>query len=439
MRQPAIADLIVKGGTIITMDPRAPELENHSLAVKDGKIAAIYPSSEDLWSAPEILDASDCLMIPGLINTHSHLPMTYFRGLADDLPLDIWLRHYIWPMEAKILNAQVIRDATLHGACEMLKNGISMSHDMYFNMPAIADACSQAGMRVLIGEAVIDAQLAGDQLPGARISELRQLYQDNPLVDFDLAPHSIYACSRSTLEKCVQASEDLNVPLHIHLSETEAEVQNCLKEQGKRPVHYLNELGMLDAKVLLAHAIWVDASEIEVLAAKGVSIASCTDSNLKLSSGILPLKSYLDQGVNVSLATDGVASNNDLDLLSELGNTARLHKAINRDPAFLPAKEALKLVTINAAKALGVEHLRGSLEVGKDADICVMELNDLQSQPLYNPYSHLVYALGSRHVRDMVVAGRVVLRNGQLTQADETELVATAKAYGLRIKAELGQ
>ncbi|HOH79972.1 MAG TPA: amidohydrolase family protein, partial [Candidatus Cloacimonadota bacterium] len=230
MRQPAIADLIVKGGTIITMDPAAPELENHSLAVKDGKIAAIYPSSEDLWSAPEILDASDCLLIPGLINTHSHLPMTYFRGLADDLPLDIWLRHYIWPMEAKILNAQVIRDATLHGACEMLKNGISMSHDMYFNMPAIADACSQAGMRVLIGEAVIDAQLAGDQLPGARISELRQLYQDNPLVDFDLAPHSIYACSRSTLEKCVQASEDLNVPLHIHLSETEAEVQNCLKE-----------------------------------------------------------------------------------------------------------------------------------------------------------------------------------------------------------------
>lgn len=439
MRQPAIADLIVKGGTIITMDPRAPELENHSLAVKDGKIAAIYPSSEDLWSAPEILDASDCLMIPGLINTHSHLPMTYFRGLADDLPLDIWLRHYIWPIEAKILNTQVIHDATLHGACEMLKNGISMSHDMYFNMPAIADACSQAGMRVLIGEAVIDAQLAGDQLPGARISELRQLYQDNPLVDFDLAPHSIYACSRSTLEKCVQASEDLNVPLHIHLSETEAEVQNCLKEQGKRPVHYLNELGMLGAKVLLAHAIWVDASEIEVLAAKGVSIASCTDSNLKLSSGILPLKSYLDQGVNVSLATDGVASNNDLDLLSELGNTARLHKAINRDPAFLPAKEALKLVTINAAKALGVDHLRGSLEVGKDADICVMGLNDLQSQPLYNPYSHLVYALGSRHVRDMVVAGRVVLRNGQLTQADETELVATAKAYGLRIKAELGQ
>jgi len=196
---------------------------------------------------------------------------------------------------------------------------------------------------------------------------------------------------------------------------------------------------MLDQRVLLAHAIWVDASEIEVLAAKGVSIASCTDSNLKLSSGILPLKSYLDQGVNVSLATDGVASNNDLDLLSELGNTARLHKAINRDPAFLPAKEALKLVTINAAKALGVEHLRGSLEVGKDADICVMELNDLQSQPLYNSYSHLVYALGSRHVRDMVVAGRVVLRNGQLTQADETELVATAKAYGLRIKAELGQ
>jgi len=439
MRQPLSADLIVKGGIILTMDSEVRELKDHSLAVKDGKIAAIYPSNAELWSAAEILDASDCLLIPGLINTHSHLPMTYFRGLADDLPLDIWLREYIWPMEAKILNAQVIRDATLHGACEMLKNGITMSHDMYFNMPAIADACSQAGMRVLIGEAVIDGQLTGDQLPGARISELRQRYQANPLVDFDLAPHSIYACSRSTLERCVRASEDLNVLLHIHLSETEDEVQNCLREHGKRPVHYLESLGMLDRKVLLAHAIWVDASEIEVLAAKGVSIASCTDSNLKLSSGILPLKSYLDGGVNVSLATDGVASNNDLDLLAELGYTARLQKAITRDPAFLPAREALRLVTINAAKALGVDHLRGSLEVGKDADICVMSLDDLQSQPLYNPYSHVVYALGSRHVRDLIVGGKVVLRKGQLTQADEDELVATAKAYGLKIMAELGQ
>jgi len=342
-------------------------------------------------------------------------------------------------MEAKILSDSVIRDATLHGACEMLKNGISMTHDMYFNAPAVADACSKAGLRGLIGEAVIEMRQQPGHKPGALIKELKARYADNHLIDFDLAPHSIYACSKATLEACVEAAAEQDLIIHLHLSETEEEALNCLREHGKRPVHFLKELGMLQRPVVFAHGVWLDDSELDALAGTRASIAVCTDSNLKLSSGILPLKGYLDREINVSLATDGVASNNDLDLLGELGNTARLHKAINRDPAFLNAKDALKLVTVNGAKALGVEHRRGSLEPGKDADICIMDLNDLQSQPLYNPYSHVVYALGSRHVRDMIVAGEIVLRKGRLTRVDEAELIATAKAYGQKISAELGR
>lgn len=439
MQAPQQADLIIRAGYILAMDEDLNVFQDHCLAVKDGKIAAIYPAWTKMWTAPETIDAPDSIVIPALINTHTHLPMTYFRGLADDLPLDVWLHKYIWPIEARVLNDEVIRDAALHGACEMIKNGIGMAHDMYFNMRAVADACSQAGMRALIGEAVIEARRSGNGAPGSLIAEHKAHYASDPLIDFNLCPHSIYACSRATLELCVEAAQMQDLLLHIHLSETEQEALNCLKDNGKRPVHYLEELGMLELPLLLAHAIWVDDDELDLLASKAVSIASCTDSNLKLGSGILPLKAYLDRKINVSLATDGVASNNDLDLLSELGNTARLHKTITKDPSFLPASEALKLVTINAAKALGVEHLRGSLEVGKDADICILGLDDLQCQPLYNPYSHVVYAMGSKHVRHMIIAGRQVLKDGRLTQVDEGELIAKAKSWESKIKAELKQ
>lgn len=433
------ADLLIKTGYILTMNDANPELKNQHIAIKDGKIAAILPAGESTWDTSEYLDATGCITTPGLINGHSHLPMTYFRGLADDLPLNTWLQEYIWPMEAKILNNSVIYNAALHGAAEMLKNGITMTHDMYFDISAIADACSEIGLRALIGEAGLDFKIAAGWDPGAQTAELKARYKDNPLVDFNLSPHSIYTCSRATLERYLQAAEELDVYIHLHLSETEAEVQNCIRDNGMRPVFYLKEIGMLQRPLLLAHGIWVDESEMELLAGKEVSIASCTDSNLKLASGILPLKSYLDKGINVCLGTDGVASNNDLDLLSELGTTARLQKAINRDPSFLSAKEALKMITINAARALGVEHLRGSIEVGKDADLCIFATDDLQAQPLYHPESHLVYAMSSKHVRHTIVAGKIVVRDGRLTQADEGQIIAKAREYGQKIRRELGK
>ena len=433
-------DLLITGGTVLCMDADLRTLENHSVAVDKGRILDIFPDGSAVYQARETLNAADCIVMPGLINAHTHLPMTYFRGLADDLPLQAWLNDYIWPLEAKLLDRDFIRASALHGAAEMIKNGITQIHDMYFDMPSIADACSQAGLRAIIGEAVIEARLsdpASRKALGTKVLEMRRRYWDDPLVDFDLAPHSLYACSQATLEQCAQVASEHGILIHTHLSETKNEVEKCLAEHDKKPVFYLRDLGLLALRAVYAHAIWVDGDEIALLAENPASIAVCTECNLKLASGILPLSSYLKHGVNVCFATDGVASNNNLDLLAELDVTAKLHKAINEDPAFLPAQQALGMATRNAAKALGISDKRGSLEVGKDADITVLDACCLNGQPLYNPYSHLVYALGARSVRDVVINGEVVLRQGNLTKVDEAEIIASAKQYQTKIKAAL--
>jgi 5-methylthioadenosine/S-adenosylhomocysteine deaminase len=412
------------------MDNEMQNLENYQIAIDNGRIIDICSTESKDYIARKILDASDCIIMPGLINAHTHLPMTYFRGLADDLPLEIWLNNYIWPLEAKILNRKFIYNASLHGAAEMLKNGITQIHDMYFDMPAIADACTKVGLRAIIGEAFLDSNTSSpEKLPelGNKMLQMRQRYKDNPLVDFNLAPHSIYGCSRKTLEKCAQIAEETGILLHMHLSETKSEVEQCVQDYGLKPVFYLKDIGILDLPAVYAHGVWMDEEEIELLSEVPASIAICTESNLKLASGILPLATYKKYGVNLCFATDGVASNNNLDILSEMDVTAKLHKVMNKDPAFLPAVDIVKMATCDAAKALGISRKRGSLEVGKDADICILNLSELESQPLYNPYSHIVYAMTSRNVRDVIVNGKIMLENGRLTQVDESALIATAK------------
>lgn len=423
-------DLLIKGGIILCMDNEMQNLENYQIAIDNGRIIDICPTESKDYIARKILDASDCIIMPGLINAHTHLPMTSFRGLADDLPLEIWLNNYIWPLEAKILNRKFIYNASLHGAAEMLKNGITQIHDMYFDMPAIADACTKVGLRAIIGEAFLDSNTSSpEKLPelGNKMLQMRQRYKDNPLVDFNLAPHSIYGCSRKTLEKCAQIAAETGILLHMHLSETKSEVEQCVQDYGLKPVFYLKDIGILDLPAVYAHGVWMDEEEIELLSEVPASIAICTESNLKLASGILPLATYKKYGVNLCFATDGVASNNNLDILSEMDVTAKLHKVMNKDPAFLPAVDIVKMATCDAAKALGISRKRGSLEVGKDADICILNLSELESQPLYNPYSHIVYAMTSRNVRDVIVNGKIMLENGRLTQVDESALIATAK------------
>ncbi|MEN6445932.1 MAG: amidohydrolase family protein [Candidatus Cloacimonas sp.] len=426
-------DLVLEGGIIITMDSQNQILENHCLAINKGKIQAIFPCGSSNYEAKEKIDASNCLIIPGLINMHSHLPMTYFRGLADDLPLNVWLQQYIWPLEAKLINPQFVYDATLHSAAEMIKNGISTANDMYFCLNSIADACSKVGLRIFIGEAVIDNEQAGNgetNAIGKRIMELKQVYKDNPLIDFTLAPHSIYACSEKTLKNCAKVAGENDFIVHTHLSETAEEVENCLKEHKLSPVEYLQKLGLLDVQGIFAHGVWINAKEMDLLAEKGnSSIAICTESNLKLSSGFAPLKKYQDKGINLCLGTDGVASNNNLDLLAEMSVTAKLHKALNNDPTLLPAKDAFAMVTINAAKALGKEKELGSLEIGKLADLAVVSLQELENNPLYNPYSLLVYAINHNSIRDMIIQGKIVMRNRELLFVDERQILNKASDY----------
>jgi 5-methylthioadenosine/S-adenosylhomocysteine deaminase len=426
-------EIVVENGTLVTMDGQFQVLENHSVGINKGKIAAIFHAGSVSYWAKEKINAQNCLVTPGLINAHSHLPMTYFRGLADDLPLQKWLQEYIWPLEAKLVNPEFVYDATLHGAAEMLKNGISTTNDMYFHMNSIADACIKAGLRVIISEALIDQQLSEEDRNcciGNRIKELKEKYRDQPLVDFSLAPHSIYTCSSETLKKCAEVALKNDFLIHMHLSETQEEVQNCLKANGKRPVEYIKDLGLLEVRSVLAHGIWIDDKEMDILAENTkASVAICTESHLKLISGFAPLKKYLDKGINLCLGTDGVASNNNLDLLEEVSLTAKLHKALNNDPTMLPARAAFALVTCNAAKAIGREKELGSLETGKLADIAVFSLEELQNQPVYNPYSHLVYAMGSHNVRDLIVNGKLVMQDRILSRLNENLILKRAAAY----------
>ncbi len=434
------AELIVKGGTILSMDANLQVYEDHSIAMSGGKILAIYPSIEERYQAPELIDATDCIVIPGLINAHTHMPMTYFRGLADDLPLDTWLNKYIWPLEARMVKPKFVYDASLHAAAEMLLSGTVLANDMYFHIRETAKAVTRAGMRAMFGEAVIQVQLneSFGVAPICRAAvELNQEFADNPLVSFVLTPHAIYTCDKKILSTCADVAQREEMLLHIHLSETKFEVDFSLSNYGKKPVMYLEEIGMLEANVILAHGIWVDEDEMEVLAKHDVSIASCLESSLKLTAGILPMQQYKKHGVNICLGTDGVASNNNLDMFAEMDVNAKLHKAIAGDPAFLPASEVLQMATIKAAKALGIGDKTGSLEAGKYADLAILSLNSLSSQPIYNPYSHVVYALNSDSVRDVVVNGKIVVSNRKLVNLDEAELIETAKKYKKEILSQL--
>lgn len=432
-------DTIIKAGSFITMDPEYRILSEHFMVIDQGRIVDILTIDKiGQYQSKELIDASGCLITPGFINTHSHMPMSYFRGLADDLPLHTWLNDYIWPLEAKIVCPDFAYDASLHSAAEMIKNGITLTNDMYFHKESIADACIKAGLRVIVSEAIIAPKYSGDgQEFGEKVQEFDEAYRHQPLVDCALAPHAIYTCSREVYSACARLAAEHGWLLHTHLSETQKELEDCLKIHGKRPLEYLASLGVLEAKCVFAHGVWLSGKELELMAGSRSAISLCTDSNLKLSSGIAPIKEMLKHKLNVAIGTDGVASNNNLDILEELSTTAKLHKAINHDPEFLPARAAFALLTSEGARALGKGQDLGSLEAGKYADLLIIDLENLQSQPLYNPYSQLVYAIGAEQIRDVMIAGDFVMKDRQLSHLDETKLILTAQAYQTKIMKEL--
>jgi len=438
--KPTAVYLIIKDACILTMDAKRPVLYNSAIAIDNHRIAAIDDTNTILkqYAAEQVIDATDCIIIPGLINAHTHIPMSYFKGLADDLPLDKWLNEYIWPLEGKLVKPDFVYDATLHGAAEMVKNGITLASDMYFEGDAMARAFIKAGVRCIIGEPLIEESGKTPlQDIGKLALDLLNKYKGNPLLDFSLAPHAIYTNGRDVLERCAEIAFEQNLLVHMHLSESRKEVEDCHNIQGTSPVFYLQDIGLLDTKLILAHGIWIKEEEMPLLAEKNASVVICTESNLKLGNGFTPIKNYLKHKVNLCFGTDGVASNNNLDLLAEMDLTAKVHKAIYYDPTFLPAELVLAMATINAAKAIHKQDELGSLEAGKLADITVLDCGNVEGQPLHNPYSQVVYALGGKAVRDVIINGEIVLRNKRLTRLDEAELVSKAKYYKAVIEKEL--
>lgn len=436
-------DKILTGGTVITMDKAFQVIANGAVAIHQDKIIAVDTAAAIAarYQADDTLDCQGRYVLPGLVNTHTHVPMTLMRGMSDDLRLDVWLMGYIMPTEREFVSPEFCRAGTLLACAEMIKGGVTTFTDMYYFESDIASATAEAGMRAVLGETVLifpapDAESYEDSLAYCR--KFIEQWQGHPLITPAVAPHAPYSNTVETLHKCVDLAKEFDVPLIIHIAETKQEVEDHMKKHQQSLVHWLNKHGLFEAKVLAAHCVWIDETEMRIFREKGGAIAHCPSANLKLSSGIAQVSKMLEAGVAVGIGTDGPASNNDLDMFEEMRLAALLAKTQTYNPTALPARQALLLATRQGAKALHLDHLIGSLEVGKLADIIVVQADPLHNMPHYdfNPeavYSQLVYAAKSSDVTDTMVNGRWLMRDRTLLTVDADAVRQTAQEYAARI------
>ncbi len=432
------ADLLIHPRWILPVDADNSILVEHSLAVADRRILAILPTCEARRqiSASRELELPSQVLIPGLVNAHTHSPMTLMRGLADDLPLMTWLNEHIWPAERRWVDPDFVLAGTRLAVLEMLRGGVTCFNDMYFYPAVTAQAAAEAGQRAVVGMIVLDfpsrfAETADDYI--ARGLELHDQYRDHPLIRIAFAPHSPYAVSDVPLARIRILGDELEVPIHIHLHETHDEIVQSLRDHGERPLARLDRLGLLGPSLVAIHMTQLETAEIARLAQAGAHVVHCPESNLKLASGFCPVARLLDAGVNVALGTDGAASNNDLNLLGEMRTAALLAKGVAHSAAAVPAATALRMATVNGARAFGLDEEIGSLEPGKAADIVAIDLSDSHTQPIYNPVSQIVYAAGRHQVRNVWIGGRQVLRDGQPTTLDLQAIIADARVWAERI------
>jgi len=431
-------DLLIKNGFILQFDKNDDFFIKKSIAINKGKIIEIGVNEElfKKYFPAQTIDAEKKIVMPGFVNTHTHLAMSYYKGLADDLPLMEWLQKHIWPVEKEFMEPELVYDASLHGAAEMIKNGITTFNDMYFFGDETARACEKIGIRAVLGEGVLDFPVANYQNADEILTYIKRMnekYKEHELIDFAIAPHAIYSCGKENLINVKELASKLDLLVHIHLSETENEVNDCLKKHKLRPVEYLDSLGFFENKVLLAHGIWIEEKEMKILSKYNASVSINTKSNLKLANGFAPIKKYLENKINLSLGTDGVAANNNLSMFEEMGIVSTLHKTLNNDPTFLFAEQVVKIATLDGAKSLHKEKEIGSIEIGKKADLILLETDDICVQPLYDPYSHLVYSVTSEQVKDVIINGKVVMKERKLVDVDEEEMIEKAKYYRERI------
>jgi 5-methylthioadenosine/S-adenosylhomocysteine deaminase len=422
-------DILVTNGTILTMDNHDSIIENGAVLIENGRIAALGPSSQ-LENTPvrKVLNASGGLILPGLVNTHTHAAMTLFRGLADDLPLMTWLNDYIFPAEAQ-LNWDKVYWGTLLGCAEMIMSGTTCFCDMYLFEDAVAQAATDARMRAVVGEVLFDFPSPNYGTLEEGFTYTQQLidkWHGDPLISIAVEPHSPYLCAPPLLQKVLQISQDHELLMVMHVSETHQEVAEMKKRYGHTPVRHLAELGMLAPTLLACHCVVLTAEDIELLRTHGVKVAHNAESNMKLASGVAPIPQLLEEKICVGLGTDGCASNNNLDLLQEMDTVAKLHKVWSMDPTVLDARSVLRMATIDGAKALGLDHLIGSLETGKQADLIVIDRHKPHLTPMYNPISHLVYAACGSDVMAAIIQGQLVMEDRQLLTLDIEKIMAKA-------------
>ncbi len=433
-------DYIISGDYVLPMDEALTVIKNGAVAVKGTEIVDVGNSDDILakYDSKAVLKKEGSVILPGLINTHTHAAMVYFRGIADDLPLNNWLNEHIWPAENRWLSPEFISDAIELACLEMLKGGVTTYNDMYFYEDAAARTAKRIGMRAVLGVGILDFPTKSASTPDEYFSNAETFIKDwkgDELITPCIAPHALYTCGPDSLKRAKAVAEKYNIPIHIHLSETEWEVREVMARYHKRPVEHLENLGFLDETVLAAHCIWVEDEEIELLAKRKVGVSHCMESNLKLASGFAPIATMLMEGVKVSFGTDGAASNNDLNIISEMSTTAKVHKALSNDPTVLDAKTVILMATRWGAEVLGLGNKTGSIEKGKTADIITINVNKPHLTPMYDVYSHIVYAAMASDVETVMVNGKVVVNGGELVTADESEILYNARKWGEKIKA----
>ncbi|PCJ29312.1 MAG: N-ethylammeline chlorohydrolase [Gammaproteobacteria bacterium] len=432
-------DLIIHARWVIPVDHKQSVLEHHAVVINDGHIVAILPQDKanSKYSAEDVQQLDQHCIMPGLINNHAHAAMSLFRGLADDLPLMTWLNDHIWPAEKEWLSDDFVEAGSELAIAEMIRGGTTCFNDMYFFPEATARVADQSGIRANLGMTIIDFPSAW----AADVAEylhkgqlLHDHYRHHARITTAYAPHAPYTVSDSTLEAVMTNAEEIDVPIHMHIHETADEINQSIEQYGVRPLERLKNLGLLSPRLIAVHMTQLTEQEIDWCAEAGVHIAHCPESNLKLASGFSPIAKMKQRGINITIGTDGAASNNDLDMFAEIRQAAILAKAVAQDASVIPAYEALEMATINAAKSLGIDEVTGSLKKGKAADLIAIDLSSLECQPYYDVVSQLVYATGRDKVSDVWVEGKQLLKNRTLTTLNEAKIIKNTQDWAEKIR-----
>ncbi|SDQ58435.1 5-methylthioadenosine/S-adenosylhomocysteine deaminase [Pseudoxanthomonas sp. CF385] len=437
-RTPEACDLLIEAGFVVPVVPHGVVLEDHAVAVTGGRIVAILPLQDArLRFAPrETVSRPDAALIPGLVNAHTHNPMTLLRGVADDLPLKVWLQQHIWPIEGAVIGPDFVADGITLAIAEMLRGGTTCVNENYFFPDVQAATYKRYGFRARVGLPVIDfptAWATSDDEYFEKAGEVHDQWRDDALIATAFAPHAPYTVNDANFERVRMLADQLDVPVHLHLHETAQEVEQSIEQYGQRPIARLDRLGLFNDRLIAIHMTQLTEAEIHLCAERGVSVVHCPESNLKLASGFCPACALERAGVNLAVGTDGCASNNDLDMFSETRTAALLAKAVAQDAAALDAFSALRAATLGGAKAIGFDDQVGSIEPGKQADLVCVDLSALETQPLHHVVSQLIYATGRQQVSDVWIAGRAKLLQRTLVDIDIDGVIANARQWRERI------